>query len=244
MPELTPRSDVGIVRLTLHQAKELDQSKTTVGDLNPFARVFLGDSDVPQFSTNKLKHTTAPVWENSTEFLCADKHASVVTVKVVDDRDFLRDPVVGYMSVRLADLLAAGKEAGRDWWPLSGCNSGRVRLSAEWKPLNMAGSLHGADAYRPPIGAVRLHLQKAVDVKNVEATLGGKVRPSQRALRHTADLPYRATRTCACRWRTSLSVARTLSTIVRVCVVLHILALTRRLSRPQPGMGPDHLRAW
>jgi hypothetical protein len=39
----------------------------------------------------------------------------------------------------------------------------------------MAGSLHGADAYTPPIGAVRLWIQKAVDVKNVEATLGGKV---------------------------------------------------------------------
>ena len=31
----------------------------------------------------------------------------------------------------------------------------------------MAGSLHGADQYVPPIGVVRLWLQKATDVKYV-----------------------------------------------------------------------------
>jgi Ca2+-dependent lipid-binding protein len=100
----------------------------------------------------------------------------MITVNIVDDRDFAKDPILGYMTVRLQDLLDARREAGRDWWPLTGCKSGRLRLTAEWKPLNMAGSLHGADQYVPPIGAVRLWLKKATDVKNVEAALGGKVR--------------------------------------------------------------------
>jgi Ca2+-dependent lipid-binding protein len=163
------------VRLTLHQAKELDQSKSTLGDLNPFAKIFVGNNTTPQLATKPLKHTTTPVWDASTEFLCSDRKTSTITIKVIDDRDFLKDPVIGYMSVRLEDLLAAGKDASRDWWPLSNCKSGRVRLTAEWKPLNMAGSLHGADSYVPPIGVVRLHLEKATDVKNVEAALGGKV---------------------------------------------------------------------
>jgi Ca2+-dependent lipid-binding protein len=37
----------------------------------------------------------------------------------------------------------------------------------EWKPLNMAGSLQAANQYVPPIGVVKLWLQKAVDVKCV-----------------------------------------------------------------------------
>jgi Ca2+-dependent lipid-binding protein len=171
-----PDTNVGIVRLTVHQAKDLDQSKA-MGDLDPFLRVFLGDNRNPQMETMRTKHTNAPVWEAATEFLCSDKEASVLTFKVLDDRDFRKDPMVGYMSVRLEDLLEAKAEAGRDWWPLSGCRSGRVRLTAEWKPLNMAGSLHGADKYTAPIGVVRLWLQKAVDVKNVEAALGGKSDP-------------------------------------------------------------------
>jgi Ca2+-dependent lipid-binding protein len=97
--------------------------------------------------------------------LCSDKASSIITVKVIDDRDFMKDPVVGYMSIRLEDLLDAKKDAGRDWWMLSGCKSGKLRLSADWKPLDMAGSFQGADQYRPPIGVVRLWLDKATDVK-------------------------------------------------------------------------------
>jgi Ca2+-dependent lipid-binding protein len=145
----------------------LDFTKSLSGDLNPFARVMLDRSLVPIHTTSRYKHTNNPVWESATEFLCSDKATSIVSIKVIDDRDFLKDPIVGYMSIKLQDLLAAKKEAGRDWWPLSGCKSGRVRLSVEWKPLNMAGSLQGADQYTPPIGVVKLWLQKATDVKCV-----------------------------------------------------------------------------
>lgn len=79
----------------------------------------------------------------------------------------MKDPVIGYMSITLPDLLTCMGEAGRDWFPLSGCNTGRVRLSAEWKPLNMPGSFQGAEQYEPPIGVVRLLLDKATDVKYV-----------------------------------------------------------------------------
>lgn len=129
------------------------------------AKVLLSNGQVVH-KTPKFKHTNSPVWESSTEFLCSDKATSVITLKVIDDRDYLKDPVVGFMRIRLQDLLEAKqRDAGRDWWPLSGCRSGKLRVSAEWKPLNMAGSLHGADQYVPPIGVVRLWLKKATDVK-------------------------------------------------------------------------------
>ena len=68
--------------------------------------------------------------------------------------------------ISMFDGLSEGPPRFRQfWWPLSGCSSGKIRLSAEWKPLNMAGSLHGANQYVPPIGVVRLWLKKAVDVK-------------------------------------------------------------------------------
>ncbi|KAG6891051.1 hypothetical protein C0995_014139 [Termitomyces sp. Mi166 len=180
--EQLPETSVGIVRLTLHQAKDLDASKSLSGDLNPLAKVFLGDSRNHSHTTRAFKHTNSPVWESAHEFLCSDKASSVVTIKVIDDRDFLKDPVIGYMSIKLTDLLASMGEAGRDWFPLSGCRSGKIRVSADWKPLSIAGSLHGAEQYTPPIGVVRLLLDKATDVKNVEATLGGKSDPYVRVL--------------------------------------------------------------
>ena len=133
------------------------------GDLNPLIKVYLGNQHTPTHTSVGLRHTNDPVWESATEFLCTDKKTSVITVKVIDDRDFLKDPVVGYMSVRLTDLVGARADAGNDWWPLSGCKSGRLRLSTEWKPLEL--SLHGVDQYVPPIGVVRLRLKKATDVK-------------------------------------------------------------------------------
>ncbi|KXN83626.1 hypothetical protein AN958_01192 [Leucoagaricus sp. SymC.cos] len=182
-----PESGVGIVRLVIHQAKDLDQSKSLSGDLNPFAKVFLGSNiDDEVFATPRFKHTISPVWEAPYEYLCSDKGTSVITVKVIDDRDFLKDPVVGYMSIKLVDLLSCMGEAGRDWFPLSGCKSGKVRLSVEWKPVAMAGSLHGLDQYQFPIGVVRLNLIKATDVKNVEATLGGKSDPYVRVVTHSS----------------------------------------------------------
>lgn len=122
------------------------------GDLNPFAKVSIGS--VVKASP-RFKHTISPVWEFPAEFLVPDKANSIVTLKVVDDRDFLKDPMIGYMSIKLTDLLAA-KDNQRDWFPLSGCKSGRVRISAEWKPLEMAGGVHGANHYLPPIGVVRI----------------------------------------------------------------------------------------
>ncbi|KAG8991094.1 hypothetical protein FRB90_001468, partial [Tulasnella sp. 427] len=183
-PEPLPESNVGVCRLIVHQAKDLDKSRTLSSDLNPLAKVYLSNSKTPQIATHTAKHTLAPVWEIPTEFLVPNKKRSTVTIKVIDERDFLKDPVIGYMTARLDDLLTATQKKGREncWWPLSGCSSGRVRISAEWKPLNMAGSLQGAGTYTSPIGIVRLWIKRAKDVKNVESTLGGKSDPYIRVM--------------------------------------------------------------
>ena len=141
--------------MTIHQAKDLDHTKSMSGDLNPLAKIYLGKSEIPIHSTSQFKHTNNPIWESSKEYICADKATSAITIKIIDDRSFLTDPVIGQKSVRLGDLLEAKKQ-GLDWFPLDHCNSGKIRMSAEWKPLNMAGSLQGVDQYTPPIGIVRL----------------------------------------------------------------------------------------
>lgn len=148
----------------LHQAKELDQSKSLSGDLNPLCQVRVSGAT---FKSPTKKHTNNPVWEVSYEFLCPDKNATKIIFKVLDDRDFITDPVLGHLAINLVDLLQSKDQASKDWFPLSGCNTGKVRLSAEWKPLNMAGSLHGSEQYMPPIGVVKLVIDKATDVKCV-----------------------------------------------------------------------------
>lgn len=159
------KKDVGIVRLVIHQAKDLDNSKSMSGDLNPMAKVYLGDDRKAAYKSPGRKHTNDPVWEAFYEFVCMDKTTSKIVVRVIDDRDFLKDPEVGYMAIKLTDLLACTGKTGKDWFKLSNCQSGKIRISAEWKPLNMAGALLTPERYTPPIGVVRLHLDKATELK-------------------------------------------------------------------------------
>lgn len=178
--EPLPDTNTGIVRLTLHQAKDLDVTREH-GDLNPFARVFLGGSSTPVHTTQTLKRSNSPIWESHCEFLVPDKNSSVISLQVIDSKGFAQDPTLGRLTVRLIDLLEA-RERQQDWLPLQGSRAGKVRMTAEWKPVAMAGSMDGGAAYVPPIGIMRIWLKNAVDVKNVEATLGGKSDPYVRVM--------------------------------------------------------------
>nr|ODN95971.1 transmembrane protein [Cryptococcus depauperatus CBS 7855] len=183
--EPLPDTQTGIVRLTIHQAKDLNMSKSVSGlsgnALNPFARVFLGGSKHEVHKTKTLKHANQPIWEEACEFLVPEKNKSIVTIDLTDHKDFAIDPSLGQVTIRLTDLLEA-KERHQDWFPLMNSRQGKIRLTAEWKPVAMTGAIGGAGSYIPPIGILRIWLKKAVDVKNVEAALGGKSDPYVKVL--------------------------------------------------------------
>ncbi|EIW70089.1 hypothetical protein TREMEDRAFT_71520 [Tremella mesenterica DSM 1558] len=178
--EALPDTQTGIVRLTLHQAKDLDISRKH-GNLNTYARVFLGGSKEEAYRTKTMKHSNQPIWESAFEFLVPEKNNSVITLQVVDVQEFATDPTLGVMTIRLTDLLEA-HERQQDWFPLRNSRAGKIRLTAEWKPVSMPGSMNASSAYVPPIGILRIWLKRAVDVKNVEAALGGKSDPYVRVM--------------------------------------------------------------
>ena len=170
-----PDTNTGIVRLTVHQARSLDPTGAH-SSLNAYVRVYLGNNRTPIWTSNIAKRTKSPIWEASTEYLAPEKQASIVTIEVVNSEKLARDPVMGRVVVPLTQLLHY-KEQGMDWLPLDGSHSGEIRLSTQWKPVQMAGSISGAHDYVPPIGILRVWLKRAIDVKNVEGTLGGKSDP-------------------------------------------------------------------
>lgn len=173
-PKPLPETRSGVVRFTLHQAKELDKRSGFSGELCPKGRIRLNGQQVKD--TLVIKRNTNPIFEMPTEFLVTDRNKAVITVEILDDRDLRSDPVVAYVSIRLEDLLAA-KEKQQDWFPLKNSKNGRVRMSAEWKPVQMSGSMNGSSGYTPAIGVVKFWMKRATDVKNVEALTGGKSDP-------------------------------------------------------------------
>lgn len=164
--------ETGVVRLILHQGKELD-TRRSGSDCNPYARIYLRGQAIYKTPTFKRNHN--PMWEAATEFLVTAKRDAVVGIKVMDNKGFAVDPTLGYVNVKLDDILAATARQ-QDWFPLSGCASGRVRMSATFKPVAMAGAINSAGDFRPPIGIVRIWIKKAIDLKNVESLTGEAVR--------------------------------------------------------------------
>lgn len=175
--EPAPESNQGILRFTVEQAKDLDGTKSLVGQLNPYAALFLNGKDIHQ--TKKLKRTNNPIWDNgSKEILITDRKKAKLGVTIKDDRDLAGDQVLGKYQIRLDEMLDCMAQ-GKEWYQLAGVQSGRVKMMAQWKPVAISG-VAGTGGYQTPIGVMRFHFQKATDLRNFEAF--GKSDPYVRVL--------------------------------------------------------------
>ena len=164
-----PESNTGIARLTIEQAKELDGSKSMIGQLNPYGILLINGKEV--HITSKLKRTNNPVFPNPTKsILITDRKKARVGLVLKDDRDLATDPVLGSYQVRLDDMIKL-MDKGQEWFSLHGTKTGRAKLMLEWKPVALKGVAGGSGGYITPIGVMRIHVQGASDLRNFE-TLG------------------------------------------------------------------------
>lgn len=175
--EPAPESNQGILRFTVEQAKDLDGTKSLVGNLNPYAVMFLNAKEVHQ--TKKLKRTNNPIWDNgSKEILITDRKKAKLGVTIKDDRDLSGDQTLGKYQIKLDDLLEF-MEQGKEWYNLAGAQTGRVKMMAQWRPVAISG-VSSTGGYVTPIGVMRFHFKKATDLRNFEAF--GKSDPYTRVL--------------------------------------------------------------
>ncbi|KIE00046.1 transmembrane protein, partial [Metarhizium majus ARSEF 297] len=175
--EPAPESNQGILRFTVEQAKDLDGTKSLVGLLNPYAVMFLNGKTVHQ--TKILKRTNNPIWDNgSKEILITDRRKAKLGVTIKDDRGLISDPSLGMYQIKLDEILDCMAQ-GKEWYQLSGAQSGRVKMMAQWRPVAISGVI-GTGGYSTPIGVMRLHFQKATDLRNFESF--GKSDPYVRVL--------------------------------------------------------------
>ncbi|KAI0483349.1 C2 domain-containing protein [Xylariaceae sp. FL0804] len=176
--EPPPETNTGILKYTIEQAKDLDGTKSLVGLLNPYACLLLNGKEVHQ--TKKLKRTNNPIWDNgSKEILITDRKSAKLGLAIKDDRELTGDQIIGTHQIKLDDMLEM-MEKGRDWYNLSGVQSGRAKVTAQWKPVALSGALAGSGGYQTPVGVMRLHFKKAQDLRNFETM--GKSDPYVRVL--------------------------------------------------------------
>lgn len=176
--EPPPESNTGIARFTVEQAKDLDGTKSLVGQLNPYAVLLLNNREI--HVTKKLKRTNNPIWDNgSTEILITDRRTAKLGLVIKDDRDLATDPILGTYQIKLDDMLRL-MDKGQEWYNLAGAKTGRAKMTLQWKPVALTGIGAGTGGYVTPIGVMRFHFKNARDLRNLETL--GKSDPYARVL--------------------------------------------------------------
>lgn len=157
-----PESNTGVLRFTIHQAKDLDPRLSIVGQYNPYAELGLNGKVVN--TTRTVKRSNNPNWEESFEMFITNKAGAELFVKVRDARDLAADPVVGSWSSKLQSFIDVLTSTKNDWFNVNDAASGKMRLSCTWKPVLFDSEFeHGG--YEDAIGMIRIHIKKAEDLK-------------------------------------------------------------------------------
>lgn len=175
--EPPPESRTGIIKFTVEQAKDMDGSKSLIGQLSPYAVLLLNGREVHK--SRVMKRTNQPIWPDaSKEMLITDRKKAKLGLVIKDDRDLAADPILGTYQITIDDMLEL-KAKGHEWFNLAGAQTGRVKMKLDWKPVALKGSI-SSGGYLTPIGVMRLHFQSARDLRNLEKL--GKSDPYVRVL--------------------------------------------------------------
>lgn len=158
-------SEIGILKLSLHGAYDLDLQKSVTGLLNPYAEVYINDKHVK--TTRKLRQINEPMWGLTFESLITQQSQTRVQVFV---KDMVDDSIVGRLDANLQDLIFETSRG--QLWILSppfrrGGPSTKYKITAKWSALPL-----GDDSLKffeePAIGGFKLRIRRAKGLINLE----------------------------------------------------------------------------
>ncbi|KAK6201670.1 putative bud/polarization protein [Scheffersomyces amazonensis] len=171
-------TEIGILKLNLHEARNLELSDSFIGLLNPYAEIYINNELIK--TCRKLRQTNEPSWDQSIETLITEQSQTEIQVLVKDSVD---NNIVGKLDVNLQDIVFETNR-GQHWLTSAPIKEGgvepRFRITASWKALGMSDDTLVKSHHTSSIGGLRLHLRSAKDLKNLEAV--GKVDPYVRVL--------------------------------------------------------------
>ncbi|KAI9485787.1 MAG: C2 domain-containing protein [Benjaminiella poitrasii] len=136
--------------------------------------------------TAPFKRSQSPRWNKFIEIFVADKANVQLDVILMNSVDFGDDTVLACWTSSLTDMERQLTVDKNDWWQLKGTvGGGKIHLNMTWKNVPLTGFSAGLltrGSYRRPIGVVRVKLNGAKNLKNVELLMGGKSDPYVRIM--------------------------------------------------------------
>lgn len=172
-------SEVGIMKLSVYGATDLDISKSAFGLLNPYAEVYVNDELIR--TSRRLRKTNEPSFGVHFESLITNQSATSIQVLVKDSAE---DNIVGRLDANLQDLIFESSR-GQQWItapPLAeDGHPAKFRIGAKWKALGLDND--DIEAQKDaPIGGLRLHVRDAHGLVNLESV--GDVDPYVRVVQN------------------------------------------------------------
>ncbi|CAO3625901.1 unnamed protein product [Mucor hiemalis] len=150
-------------------------------NVNAYAIVKVNGQE--KLRTATFKRSINPRWNKFVEVFVADKSNLSLEVIIMNAVDFGDDTVLGRWSSSLVDMENQLVNDKNDWWSLKD-GTGKIHLNMVWKSVPLTGFSAGLTrgTYRHPIGVVRVKLNHAKNIKNVELLTGGKSDPYVRVM--------------------------------------------------------------
>ncbi|KAJ3267283.1 hypothetical protein HK104_005960, partial [Borealophlyctis nickersoniae] len=166
----TPEVTTGILRLRVHQAKDLSPHSP-----DPYLRIQINDEE-PVITVPK-RNTREPFFETEVTTFLQDVREARVDVRVFDKKDVVGDVALGECLVKVAEGLK--RDPTDDWYTLVGGGAAKLRLSVQFTPISLStptpSTTNPKTTVANPVGVLLLTLQKAQNLLNRD--VGGKSDP-------------------------------------------------------------------
>lgn len=161
-----PELNTGIARIEVAEARNLQTKEKVTAS---YAEVHFNRE---KLLTSNVVNNNNPAYGLVKELIVDNKAKSRVKV-VIKTKEH---KTLGTINTTLNELIDA-TQVDEPWHPL--VHGGEVRINVGWKPVALEQA-SGAGGYTPPIGVVRVSVEKAEDLRNLETI--GKVDPYMRIL--------------------------------------------------------------
>ncbi|AQZ14266.1 TCB2 (YNL087W) and TCB1 (YOR086C) [Zygosaccharomyces parabailii] len=166
--EEPPDFNTGIARITIEEAKGLGKENE---DVSAFVELYFNSKLI--FTTPSASGDKLVQWNQEHENVITDRRKSRYKIVVKNSKG----NVIGSIVQSLSDLVDR-TQTGKKEIALNESN-GQIKIGAIWKPVGLDIGT-SAIAYTPPIGVLRVFLNKAEDLKNLETV--GKIDPYAKVL--------------------------------------------------------------
>lgn len=159
-------NEVGIMKLSVYGAQDLDLSQSVLGILNPYAEVYVNNKLVK--TSRRLRRSNEPDFGVSFESLVTQQSQTQIQVLVKDSAE---DAIVGRLDANLQDVIFESSR-GQQWITAPpvrpGGHPAKFRIAAKWKALGMEDEKLEIQN-NAPIGGLRLHIRSAQGLVNLES---------------------------------------------------------------------------